>query len=913
MSFTAYIFAAGYHIVNIRERFARKKETKKAYSFSIKTKLMKPTHLLAFLFALLMCAGSRSTATTGIIGTGTTSSWDRGVFKAHGNEPSVSVMCFKEAELAAIGIVPGSIIQEIKWYKTTPDTFEAGRIATVNLYIRTDTITYPSYGYGTGPFNVQGHTSSGFVQVASVQYMTGSNIGGIGWTGFENLNFLYTGEELELYVDYQVTSGSGMPTSDYIEWQIGTGMGERYMTYNDPVTSASYFTIYNSRPNTMISFDAPGCAGPINAGTTTTDAPADICRGTSFSLNLTGNTFVAGQTTFTWEMAPSSNGPWSTYSVPLPLPIIGLTAPNNNTWYRALVQCGDSSAYSSPIEIDVADGLAAGSYTINNAQVTGGNNFQSFADAVNAMQCGIQGAIVIDVAPGSGPYNEQVIITEIAGTSANSTVTFNGNGASLIHISDSSTERATIKLDGAKYININNLKVVVNGAAGFEYGLGIQLMNNADNNIINGCDVEVNTTTGSDTADSYAGIVINGYNAGATGGGNGDCDMNEVSGNTVKGGFYGICLVGDDENNKNEANQILGNTVVDFYSYGIYAAHNDGALIERNDISRPGRSNISNFHGIHLNPYHTNTVINANKIHEPAGADENSNIYSAAISLRGATATAGNENVISNNLVYDFKTKGSQYGIKVQGADYLNIFHNTISLEYENSFCDGCGVFGLYQDVNAAHNLDFKNNIVSIDGTGTGKKRALHFENNMSGSFNNNDYFFDEDIVINAQVGYIAGNIYPALSNWQSIVQGEQNSVQVDPQYTNLQSGNLIPQNSALDNTGAAVGITSDIINATRSNSTPDIGAYEFSIVSTSVAGAGNNLIISVYPNPSSGILNIQAAAKLSASMTAIDGRVVLNSGSNKLDISELAPGIYLLQLKNNDGAIVHLEKVIKK
>src|SRR5690606_32262009 len=111
----------------------------------------------------------------------------------------------------------------------------------------------------------------------------------------------------------------------------------------------------------------------------------------------------------------------------------GIGAPGTTTWYRAKVECGGNEAYTNAVEVQVISG-PSGNFTINDALPTGNGNFQSFADAVASLSCGISGPVVFDVAPGSGPYNEQVIIGALPTTVAN-TVTFNGNGAILSHTS----------------------------------------------------------------------------------------------------------------------------------------------------------------------------------------------------------------------------------------------------------------------------------------------------------------------------------------------------------------------------------------------------------------------------------------------------------------------------------------------
>src|SRR5688572_7733318 len=75
--------------------------------------------------------------------------------------------------------------------------------------------------------------------------------------------------------------------------------------------------------------------------------------------------------------------------------------------------------------------LAGGTYTINSALATGGTNFQNFTAAAAALNTGITGPVIIDVAPNSGPYNEQVTLTDTIGATMVNTVTIHGNGNTL--------------------------------------------------------------------------------------------------------------------------------------------------------------------------------------------------------------------------------------------------------------------------------------------------------------------------------------------------------------------------------------------------------------------------------------------------------------------------------------------------
>ncbi|MEZ5068884.1 MAG: hypothetical protein R2847_10535 [Bacteroidia bacterium] len=58
---------------------------------------------------------------------------------------------------------------------------------------------------------------------------------------------------------------------------------------------------------------------------------------------------------------------------------------------------------------------------------------------------------MVNVVPGTGPYNGQVEFGEILGTSAVNTITINGNGNTLTYSSSSSTNPSTLELNGTDY------------------------------------------------------------------------------------------------------------------------------------------------------------------------------------------------------------------------------------------------------------------------------------------------------------------------------------------------------------------------------------------------------------------------------------------------------------------------------
>src|SRR5690606_13602369 len=133
---------------------------------------------------------------------------------------------------------------------------------------------------------------------------------------------------------------------------------------------------------------------------------------------------------------------------------------------------------------------------LNSALSTGSGNYQTFGDFVNDLtNNGICGPIVLNVVQGSGPYNEQVDIPQISGSSATNTITINGNGDTLTS-GGSSSHYPTLNLDGADYITFNNLVIEASGTTS---NFAVHLMNDADNNTFDSCVIMVNPAATSST------------------------------------------------------------------------------------------------------------------------------------------------------------------------------------------------------------------------------------------------------------------------------------------------------------------------------------------------------------------------------------------------------------------------------
>ena len=436
-----------------------------------------------------------------------------------------------------------------------------------------------------------------------------------------------------------------------------------------------------------------------------------------------------------------------------------------------------------------------GSYTIDPAG-SGSYNYTSFTNAASDLNSyGVCGAVTFNVADGN--YTQQMSLGSITGTSASSTVLFKSknNDSSKVILtyasSSSSTNNYTLQLNGADWVTVKKITVQRTGAS--TYGTVIDIRNGSNNNVLlnNRFSGIKNTTTA--TTDQT--VIYSGQ----------DNDTNILFQNClIRGGSYAVYMQGASSGSHESGIQFLNNTVDSFYEHGIYLYESNNATINSNTIT--GRSNASTgAAGIFVNDCDGRLRVFKNYVVMNNGGN---GIWAGYCD--GSSTVPG---IIANNF-FSIAGSSTAYGIYATNySTYQNFYYNSVNITNTNSSCFA-GYF-YYQ-----YYSNFENNIFANKGGGYANyvyPVSYISSSDYNDVYSSGGYLYDWD-----------NSSYSSVANLHSsYTSKEGSSVSADPFYTS--NTDLHVDNVLLNNVATPIsGIKDDIDGQTRSVSTPDIGADEF-------------------------------------------------------------------------------------
>jgi len=442
----------------------------------------------------------------------------------------------------------------------------------------------------------------------------------------------------------------------------------------------------------------------------------------------------------------------------------------------------------------------------------------------------------------SGVAETYPSLTVIAGASATNTIKFLPASGATVTVTGSST-LAIFNLNGASYVTIDgsnngtatkNLTIVntSTGATGTIRFVNGASYNTVKNTIIQG--VATSTATG---------VVL--FAAGSATSGN---NYNTITANDITKGASSprICVGGLGTSGvPNTGNIISSNRIMDFSTYGIQDGNSstgfsDNTLIEGNEIFQNG-TQTSSLTGIYLasTTSITNMVISKNKIYNLTTTFASTTVSTVTgIDLYDAISVK----VVNNTIALNNNT-GTVRGIaqETDAGSTIEIYYNTVSIT--GSISANNMSFAYLKNYLSTGDI-VKNNIFSNTrtSTSTGKQYAINYtaEGVTAGSvIDYNDYYSNGN-ALNV-LGVYGTTEAINLAGWQTATSQDVHSVNIPAAFTSATDLHLVPAtNAALDNLGAAIsGVSTDFDNGTRSATTPDMGADEFTAPGCSTADGG--------------------------------------------------------------------------
>ncbi|MCH8554159.1 MAG: PKD domain-containing protein [Schleiferiaceae bacterium] len=580
-----------------------------------------------------------------------------------------------------------------------------------------------------------------------------------------------------------VLSGTDFKVGAYGSSSNLSGLMDEFRIYNRALTQAEISATI-SGPISL----APCATATVDSAVAT---PQQVCVGQSTALSATNISFGQG-TQYQWQS--SLDGIAWANMVNDTAPSILLTV-TDTMFYRLIVTCGSSADTSTSVRVDaLGTPLAAGVYTINSNSPTAGTNFQSFTEFITSIECaGILGPVTLNVVPGSGPYNERLVFDNVPFNAA-AFLTINGNGET-IEFSNTTSDRAIIELINTNHITFDSLVVKTLDNT---FGWGFWFNETADSNTIKNCIIDVSSVT-STLVNNSAGVVMSNTNTSVTTAGN-NGNFNLIENNTfigdANGGAYsGVIIIGNTAGGS-QGNIVRNNAFTDFHLWGIRATSAINTLIDGNVLSRPNRSATGIVRPIYLTGSSDGVIISNNRIFNLTGGSTGSTSTIYGIS-NNAGATQAAPTLVFNNKIYGFDAGGIHYGI-YNAAAWSNYYHNTVVLDGTTSRTQA--TYGFYTTTASNDNLEVFNNIFYMDRNTTGLQYAIRVNTATVTNFNsNNNGFF---IGPNATgIGFrTTGQI--TLTDWTNATGDDVSSVETDPFFVSLNTGDLTPTSAVM----AAIG-----------------------------------------------------------------------------------------------------------
>jgi hypothetical protein len=465
------------------------------------------------------------------------------------------------------------------------------------------------------------------------------------------------------------------------------------------------------------------------------------------------------------------------------------------------------------LELLVLGESLAGVYEIDQS---GNGDYISFTEALDYMSLvGISAPVTFEVAPGI--YDEQLVISEVSGTSEDNMITFIGvnderESSTLRYSPSMSTERYVVLLDGAKNVRFENL--TIEATEGANYGWVFLMRNGSDNiELINNM---INTNMPiTSTVQSYGAIIASNSYTSYTGQGN---NVNNllIEDNTILGGHSGINIYGANSSYLTDI-QILNNDILGAYSWGVNLWYVSNPMVKYNNVSTRTDGTVGTGGG-------GITVYNADDVVE-VSYNRITNVGSNGLMLANINTPPGEQSLIANNSIGGGfrRTSTDCYGINMGNVTNVGIYYNSINM-------DGDAGRAIYLSGFSASGIYLLNNSFVFSGSSDGYAAYILYPATIS-VIDFNNYFAGDS---NNFVYY--GSAKADLAQLQAVevpAGNDDNSLSGNPYYRS--TFDLYPFDSLLYGEGISYAIFDDIDGTERDPDNPCIGCYEFELPDTPI------------------------------------------------------------------------------
>ena len=527
--------------------------------------------------------------------------------------------------------------------------------------------------------------------------------------------------------------------------------------------------------------------------------------------------------------------------------------------------------------------------------------FKSIQKAASTAQAG--STILIK----AGTYNENIIVN-ISGTATNPII-FKNYNSDLVYIDGTGTstlpDTAMIQINGASHLEFRNL-TIQNLLCKDAYG--IVVFNNPTSGTTNLKFINISihdikwtqfpTTVPTINDNAHPFLV---YGSGST-------QASAITNVLVDGCNIYNNVTGFSENLTHSGNVdgfiVRNNLVHDNSNIGIECEGNYNASPTpsldhaRNGIIKNNKCYNNN------SPYSTTAGI-----YVDGGWDivvEQNECYNNSYGVEvGCEENGTTKNIIvKNNIFYNNRESGVYLGgyDTATTGQVLNATIRNNTFFQNNSLNTSVGEI----EISKASNCKIDNNIFYANST-----KVLYNLNNVAPqsniTFDYNVYYTPNNNPTDIVIFYLAGG-YTNLTSYKSTTGQDVHSLYGNPNFDNATLGtinlNVIPASLCVNagNPAALPQIEFDFLNNARVVNTIDVGAFENQIFLSNLEFQTTK-IIDVYPNPTSGILNLSGNINYSSvfMINMLGQKYDIQPLASKLDLTNFSDGIYKLIFLKGD------------